>query len=903
MIAKSHRWQKTAIAAAAIALVSLSASSAWALSLGRITVQSALGEPLRAEIDVLDINAEEASSLKAGVASPEAFAAAGLEYNAAMSSLKASLQRRADGRPYIQLVSDKAITDPFVDMIVEASWSSGRILRDYTMLFDPPALKKPAAAAPTLAQSTTSTPASTSTSAPAAPVAIAPAPAATPAPAPRAVPAPAKPAVTATPSAPARMSAPAVQADSSKQVTVKPGDTAGKIAAAVKPDGVSLDQMLVALLRSNPDSFINNNINRIRAGSVMDIPSKEQASAISAGEATQTVLAQSKDFNEFRRNLAGHAPAAAPAEATRKASGSVDTKVEDKKTAAPTPDKLTLSKGGVKPKTDEAKIAKERADKEAAARSAELNKNISDLKKLGAATTPAAPVVSAPSVTKPAASAPTITAAPAAASAPASTPAKPVSAPVAAPTASAPASAAASAPASAPTATPTPAPSTPVAAKPKAPVMPAPAEPIEPPGLLDDLLDNPWLPYLGGGLLLALGGFAAWRIRQRKQGQSHMDSSFLESRLQPDSFFGASGGQRVDTANESGVSGSSMVYSASQLDAADDVDPVAEADVYLAYGRDVQAEEILREALRVNPSRLAVYTKLLEIYAKRRDTKNYEAVATQAYPLTGANGPDWNRICEMGMGIDPTNKLYQPGGAPAAVATQPLNVPPATSSFGSTMPESGQAELAEPAGAMDLDLDLDFSLDDPNPSSAQAALSEATSPISEPTAKLPALDGGNGDMDMDLSLPDEPQVEAPALEMPPSAAIPTLNPEPLASNDGMSLSLDDHAPSAPASFGATAPMEVEAPAAQPTPASNEGMLEFDLGSLSLDLDSSTPAHAEAPTAAPASTEDPLETKLALAEEFVSIGDEDGARALIEEVVAEATGEMRAKAQRALAKLN
>ena len=899
MIAKSHRWQKTAIAAAAIALVSLSASSAWALSLGRITVQSALGEPLRAEIDVLDINAEEASSLKAGVASPEAFAAAGLEYNAAMSSLKASLQRRADGRPYIQLVSDKAITDPFVDMIVEASWSSGRILRDYTMLFDPPALKKPAATAPTLAQSTTSTPASASISAPATPIAVAPAPVATPAPAPRAAPAPAKPAVTATPSAPARMTAPAAQADSTKQVTVKPGDTAGKIAAAVKPDGVSLDQMLVALLRSNPDSFINNNINRIRAGSVMDIPSKEQATSISAGEATQTVLAQSKDFNEFRRNLASHAPAAAPAEATRKASGSVDTKVEDKKTAAPTPDKLTLSKGGVQPKTDEAKIAKERADKEAAARSAELNKNISDLKKLGAATTPAAPVAAAASVAKPAASAPTITAAPAAASAPA----KPVSAPVAAPAASAPASAAASAPASAPSAAPMPAPSAPVAAKPKAPVMPAPAEPIEPPGLLDDLLDNPWLPYLGGGLLLALGGFAAWRIRQRKQGQSHMDSSFLESRLQPDSFFGASGGQRVDTANESGVSGSSMVYSASQLDAADDVDPVAEADVYLAYGRDVQAEEILREALRVNPSRLAVYTKLLEIYAKRRDTKSFEAVATQAYPLTGANGPDWNRICEMGMGIDPTNKLYQPGGAPAAVATQPLNVPPATSSVGSTMPQSEHAEVAEPVGAMDLDLDLDFSLDDANPSSAHAPLSEVTSPISEPTAKLPALDSGNGAMDMDLSLPDEPQAQAPTLEMPPSAAIPTLNPEPLASNDGISLSLDDHTPSAPASFGATAPMEVETAAVQSAPASNEGMLEFDLGSLSLDLDSSTPAHTEEPTAAPATTEDPLETKLALAEEFVSIGDEDGARALIEEVVAEATGEMRAKAQRALAKLN
>jgi len=122
--------------------------------LGRITVQSALGEPLRAEIDVPEINAEEAASLKAGIASAEAFAAAGLEYNPAMSGLQATLQRRADGRAYIRLSSDRSINDPFVDMIVEASWSSGRILRDYTMLFDPPVLRKPAAPAPTLAQTT-----------------------------------------------------------------------------------------------------------------------------------------------------------------------------------------------------------------------------------------------------------------------------------------------------------------------------------------------------------------------------------------------------------------------------------------------------------------------------------------------------------------------------------------------------------------------------------------------------------------------------------------------------------------------------------------------------------------------------------------------------------------------------
>lgn len=896
MIAKSHRWQKTAVAAAAIALVGLSASSAWALSLGRITVQSALGEPLRAEIDVLDINAEEAATLKAGVASPEAFAAAGLEYSSAMSSLKATLQRRPDGRAYLKLVSDRAVVDPFVDMIVEASWSSGRILRDYTMLFDPPSLKKPSSEAPTLAETTAPAPK------PAAPTAVYTPPAATPSASvapPAAVRAPVqppKPEVSATPGAAPRLMAPAVQADSTSQVTVRSGDTAGKIAAAVRHEGVSLDQMLVALLRSNPDAFIKNNINRIRAGAVMNVPSKEQAQAVSASEATQLVIAQSKDFNEFRRNLAGHAPSAAPEGASRKASGSVETKVEDKKAAAPTPDKLTLSKGAVQPKGNEAQIAKDRAAKEAAGRSAELNKNIADLQKLGAGATPAAPASVAASA-KPATIAPTITAAPTASAAAPASAAKP------APSAPAPVASAASEPASMPAAKP----SEPASAvAPKPPVVVAPQPVYEEPGFLDELLDNPWLPYGAGGLLALLGGVAAWRIRQRRNKQSHMDSSFLESRLQPDSFFGASGGQRVDTANESGVSGSSMVYSASQLDAADDVDPVAEADVYLAYGRDVQAEEILREALRTNPSRVAVYTKLLEIYAKRRDTKSFESIANQAYPLTGENNPDWNRICEMGMGIDPTNPLYQPGGAPVAATAQQ---PPAasTSGFGSTVPQAAHAELAPTASAVDLDLDLDFSLDDPMPSSAQVPLTETpASPIAEATAKLPALDA-NAPMDMDFDLSEEPAVSAPpTIEPPPTLPEPIPEPQAPTGLDGISLSLDeDSTSSAPVKFGATEPMSVEpvAPAPAPASASNDGMLEFDLGSLSLDLDSSTPAHVDAPTAAPPTAEDPLETKLALAEEFVSIGDEDGARALIEEVLAEASGATREKAQRALSQLN
>ena len=91
-----------------------------------------------------------------------------------------------------------------------------------------------------------------------------------------------------------------------------------------------------------------------------------------------------------------------------------------------------------------------------------------------------------------------------------------------------------------------------------------------------------------------------------------------------------------------------MSYSLSQLDAIGDVDPVAEADVYLAYGRDLQAEEILKEAMRGNPDRLAIRTKLLEVYAKRRDTKGFELLATQLYALTKGEGDDWAKAQELG---------------------------------------------------------------------------------------------------------------------------------------------------------------------------------------------------------------------------------------------------------------
>ena len=125
--------KKVALAAAFSAL-SLAPVATWALGLGRLNVQSALGEPLRAEIDVTSITAEEAASLQARVASPETYRAAGVDYNQVLGATSVSLHKRTDGRSVLRLSSDRAVTEPFVDAILDLGWSSGRLVREYTLL-------------------------------------------------------------------------------------------------------------------------------------------------------------------------------------------------------------------------------------------------------------------------------------------------------------------------------------------------------------------------------------------------------------------------------------------------------------------------------------------------------------------------------------------------------------------------------------------------------------------------------------------------------------------------------------------------------------------------------------------------------------------------------------------------
>ena len=135
----ASRWQMSLLAAAAVAALGGTSIDAHALALGRLNVQSALGEPLRAEVDVTEISAAEAEGLKVGLASREAFQAAGVAYNDALSNVRAVLQRRADGRYVVRLTGSRPMSEPFVDLLLEANWASGRVVRDYTLLLDPPA--------------------------------------------------------------------------------------------------------------------------------------------------------------------------------------------------------------------------------------------------------------------------------------------------------------------------------------------------------------------------------------------------------------------------------------------------------------------------------------------------------------------------------------------------------------------------------------------------------------------------------------------------------------------------------------------------------------------------------------------------------------------------------------------
>ena len=847
----------TTVAASALCFT---APVAWALGLGRLQVQSALGETLRAEIDVTNLTPEEAANLRVRIAPPDSYRAAGVEYNAVLPNTQATLQRRADGRSYLRITSDRSVQEPFVDVILELTWSTGRLVREYTLLFDPPTTARAAVPSPM----------------PVTPPAIAPAPALVDAlpPSRRAdVRPPRVRSPAAEPAAESRApQRPAVagtgagaEVDGYK---VKVGDSLSRIAGRTQRPGVSLDQMLVSLFQNNPDAFVDSNMNRLKAGVVLTVPSAQTVKGVLPAEARQVIQAQSADFGAYRERLAAGVPAARTEGSDRQASGKVQATVTDRQAGAtPDPDKLTLSKGATPDKSiAEERISRDRERKASDVRVAELAKNVDELKKLSgvAAATAAASKAAVAPVVAVTPSASTSAVVPAVVAAiPASVPVLPLR-PLA--TAATPASPSAVSPALAPASG--------ITAAVPAPVQKS----ADVPAATNDsnmfssiLSGNPIVLGLGALAVLLLGAFAAVRLSKRAKRESS-ETSFLESRLQPDSFFGSSGGQRIDTRDARKASSSTMSYSLSQLDAIGDVDPVAEADVYLAYGRDLQAEEILKEAMRSQPNRMAIRTKLLEVYAKRRDTKGFELLATQLFALTRGEGEDWTRTQELGHQIDPTNPLFVPGGEPQLVrdtggqpieplgaSTMPQSVLPTPSQFGAIT-----GALPLDSGHMDLDLDLDL-----DHVETVSGVPSSPSPLEVTQAFAPEAQHLEHDtMSLDFSLTDLDIPDATENKPVPSQRINELP-----AFDLSDISLDLGAPATvPGTFSGV-----------PSNLSEFGDIDV-------------------PSFDGQDVENSLAQKLELAEEFRQIGDTEGARDLLREVISEASGTVKTRAQGMLADL-
>lgn len=252
----------------------------YAAGLGKLTLNSALGQPLNAEIDIVTTSSDEVASLKASVATREAFAQAGINYESIFSSLRISVESRSNGNPYIKLTSPQAVNDPFLNILMELNWVSGRILREYTVLLDPVDVNNQDIARPDVSST---------------------------------------PIINVTRQDTERLSdakKDRQSKNSSKSINrsvnqvkdtygpVNRGDTLSSIARQFLPAGVDLNQMLVALYRTNRDAFIASNMNLLKAGVILKIPEKNEIAAIDASTAKAEIRMQVGDWHSYQGKIA-----------------------------------------------------------------------------------------------------------------------------------------------------------------------------------------------------------------------------------------------------------------------------------------------------------------------------------------------------------------------------------------------------------------------------------------------------------------------------------------------------------------------------------------------------------------------------------------------------------------------
>jgi len=627
--------------------LAMAASQAFALGLGQIQIKSGLNQPLLAEIPVVTDSAAEAEDLRVALASADDFQRVGLSRARVTVPLEFAVVNSARGQTMIRLTTKEAVREPFLDFLIEASWSKGKVLREYTVLLDPPvtapavltstpkAVEKPksveaAPRAPT-SQSRVSEP---------KPVVSSPPPAA---PAPR-------PAPTVAPPTPTSAAAPTARAS---EYTVQRGDTLSQIAHEFSDDQHDFNRMLLALYRANPKAFAGN-MNALKSGSVLRIPAPEDVRAIgSLREAAAEVNAQYQTWqNGSAATLVANAGATAATEKpiSPGASGKVPSSEHvalvppsDSGNAAATShggtgnDTTTLradlarTKETLSTREQEASDLKSRvgqledmnakSQRLISLKDSEIAELQNKLKQLDASRSGAAPAektattpasVAAPPAA-PAATPPSSTAAPAAPAAPSATAPAPVSTPTAAPSASAPPPAVA------------PANPSPVAATPK-PAATAAAKPTVPtttakPWYAEYIGDNAYLLYGGGGLLALI---AAWLLAR------------------------AFGGKKANPRPQRG-----LAVGVDDEDAQAQVE--REAEDYYAK---VPSEHVAHDHADASTPDVDDEFEQLHQHFDDADAEGFLTVAHALHEKLPEDSSEWHEVAELGRKLLPGNPLF-----------------------------------------------------------------------------------------------------------------------------------------------------------------------------------------------------------------------------------------------------
>ncbi|MGC3982310.1 MAG: FimV/HubP family polar landmark protein [Steroidobacteraceae bacterium] len=599
-----------------VASALLSPATLYALGLGEIRLNSALNQPFDADIEVVSASADELSSLKVALASEDMFRRYGLDRPNFLSNFSVRVDSANAGRPIIKLRSPNAVTEPFLSLLVEVSWTGGRVLREYTVLLDPPVFAPAASQQQVLTpRGGVETPAVGSGT-----IERTPAPAAAPA-------APASPA----PSAPARAATPAATA-AGDSYTVKPADTLSKIAKAIGNGRVTDRQTMVALYRANPQAF-DGNVNLLRSGSILRIPASAEIEAISNAEAAAEL---SRQYGAWRATQGTSGGAAENTERLRlvpPAQGGAG--------SAQTPAGGTATNGQVQSLQAQLAEARRLLDLRNA-ELAQMQQRLAGATGMAAETPPATANTSSSSVA--AEPAPEVEAA---------TPAVAAEPPVDQEAASSVSSAA-------PVAAPTPA--------------PAAAEP----GLFERISQyGLWLIIAGLVLIVAL--IAYFRRRQQLADEDsgatltagdfedHISRSStrlramdeVEPDLDTEQAFDAGATHAPTFAAESLPEMSEDTLSSETAIHVDQQDALAEADFHMAYGLYDQAADIVKLAVERQPERRDLKLKLAEIYFVWGNRDAFLETARQLHDTQDQATPgEWDKVLIMGKQICPDESLF-----------------------------------------------------------------------------------------------------------------------------------------------------------------------------------------------------------------------------------------------------